>query len=298
MPGGLKAVERNSDLYDAYLPFAEVPKILRAIRRLWIHYKLPFEFIWYGKWKKNITQYNTVIIFTSELTCHFGWWIKKQNNNIRIIYWYWNKVEKHMMPDDIKGECEKWSFNLLDCEKYGLRFNHQYYFKSFLMNNENKELWDIYFIGHDHNRAEKIIKMYDYCCKEGIRTNFRIISSHKKSMIPDEIIAECDVEYDEIRKGIASSKAVLEILQERQTGCTLRAMEAVFFQKKLITDNPYIVNEAFYSEDNIFVLGKRPIDELKDFLMKDFTGYDERFIELYDVQSWMNNFMKAENTSL
>ncbi len=296
VPDDYVLLEWKKNGYNADIIYKDVNLILRLIRRILIKLNVSLCAFWYGDWKNLALEANMVIVHISPVALNVCKYINLINPKAKVIAWYWNKVNSNMLPDNIKGECDKWSFDFLNCKKYGLRFNHQYYFKSFIINNNNKELWDIYFIGHDHNRAEEIIKIYDYCCKEGIHTKFQIVSPEKKSIVPNEIVAECDIKYDEIRKDIASSKAILEILQNGQSGPTLRTMEAIFFQKRLITNNQYIINEKFYSEDNIFVLGKRPIYELKDFLMKDFAGYDERFIELYDIHSWINNFIKDENT--
>lgn len=67
-------------------------------------------------------------------------------------------------------------------------------------------------------------------------------------------------------------------------------MEALFNRKKLITNNVNIISESFYSDDKIFVIGKDPIERLKDFIYSPMTGLSDEEIEMYNVSSWFNNF--------
>ena len=41
---------------DVDITLKEQPKILRAIRRVWIKLHLPFQSMWYGNWKKTFLE--------------------------------------------------------------------------------------------------------------------------------------------------------------------------------------------------------------------------------------------------
>ena len=85
---------------------------------------------------------------------------------------------------------------------------------------------------------------------------------------------------------------MLEILKEGQTGATLRLMEALFFKKKIITTNKSVKDEPFYSPQNVFIVGERSISELETFIKSDYDASVDKYIDIYDVSSWMNNFEK------
>ena len=48
--------------------------------------------------------------------------------------------------------------------------------------------------------------------------------------------------------------------------------------------------EPFYSENNIFILGERPIDDLKSFIDSDYDHSSDEYIDKYDFNSWLRNF--------
>ena len=94
----------------------------------WIQkFKLPFQFIWYGQWKKNIKSYKTIIIFDRVLSYKIISYIKKRNPECRLIFWFWNIVKKPL-PEQYSRICEGWSFDEGDCKKYHLKRNIQFYF--------------------------------------------------------------------------------------------------------------------------------------------------------------------------
>ena len=67
-------------------------------------------------------------------------------------------------------------------------------------------------------------------------------------------------------------------------------MEAMLFQKKLITENKDVMKEEFFDPDRIFVLGERNVEEIPAFLGKTFKSYNQETIDRYDVKQWIDNF--------
>ena len=119
----------------------------------------------------------------------------------------------------------------------------------------------------------------------------------KSDIIPEEIKSPW-IEYKEICRNIARSKAILEIVREGQSGATIRLMEALFFGKKLVTNNNLVKKEEFYNKENIFLLGDRPLEELKEFLNGEFVPFAPELLNKYDVKQWMQNFRKKETKNM
>ena len=271
--------------------FKRVSKLWRGIRRLWIKLHLPGEFIWYGNFGKKVANMDIVVFHISGLNMNLPRYINRINPNAKVIAWYWNIVDKTTLPSDIKGDCELWSFDPEDCKKYGMHFNHQYYFKSLVLPSQKPE-WDVYFVGNDHGRSEAILSAWAEFSRPRYKSLFQVVSPLSKE-IPETIISSY-VSYDVIRQNISKSHAILELVKEGQTGATLRVMEAVFFQKKLITNNPLVKEEPFYNPQNIFILGERPNEELDSFIHSPLSHYSKSILDKYDVKQWLDNFARAE----
>lgn len=152
---------------NADIIFSPKPKILRAIRRIWTDGFLPGDEFWYGDWKNDLEKYDTVILHASERTRRIPTYIHKRKPSMRIIYWYWNRVNADSRPELAWDKnIEPWSFDKDDCVQYGMKQNIQYYQYPSDVKNEPIE-YDLYFIGHDHNRAAQILQIQQEAEKTG-----------------------------------------------------------------------------------------------------------------------------------
>lgn len=267
---------------NAAIIFKPIPKLWRGVRRIWADGILPGCQLWYGEWKNNIEKYDTVIIHADVRTRTVPQFIHKVKPSMRIIYWYWNPVCSRTLPSLTKdNQIECWSFDSNDCNTYRMKKNIQYYYcvQSFI---GLPIEYDIYFVGHDKGRREEIDKLINLFSLYNLSSRLDLL---KES---DPIIP-----YQVVQKRISKCKAILEVNQSGQVGYTLRALEALFYEKKLITTNQLIEKEPFYRPENIFIIGKDDIREIGNFMnteMKDVSQYKNQF----DIDTWFTNFFREE----
>lgn len=261
--------------------FKNISKPLRAIRRV-VATNLPANFLagWLNDWKNELDKYETIIIHTSELTNHLPEYIHRINPQIRIIYWYWNPVNNHTLPRLVTdSNVEFWTFDKGDQKKYHMKFNIQYYTGTTNIQKENVK-YDVYFIGHDKGRKKKINDILKKIKNAGLKYKVDILSDNSKRYIS----------YNIVKKRIMAAKAILEVNQKGQTGYTLRALESLFLEKKLITTNKSIVNENFYSSKNIFVVDSDDWGKLPSIITSPYDKTVNHFKNKYDINAWFSNF--------
>lgn len=183
-----------------------------------------------------------------------------------------------------------------DAKNYNFRYVNQFY-RDYDGNIE--ELidpalkTDMFFIGQDKNRANKILELLNEAEKQQLNPAFFILKG--KHTTHNERLEKCYIEknvpYNEVLRYIANSKCLVEILQEGQTGMTLRAIEALFFKKKLITNNKYIANEPFYHRNNVYILGDdKERRSLKEFIESESQEIGDDIIDIYRVETFMKQF--------
>lgn len=269
------------DGLHADILFSPVVKIQRMVRRLWLNFFLPGYSLWFGAWKKKLTHYETVIIHASELTRTVPNYIHKMKPSMRIIYWYWNPVNAKSLPQLTKNsKIECWSFDKYDCAKYNMKQNIQYYYDQTQDDLHKAEiLYDVYFVGHDKGRSEKLHEIHEYIDAIGLNVKIDLVDDSSPN-----------VPYAEVQKRIRKCRAILEVLQDGQVGCTLRALEALFYRKKLITTNFNIVNEDFYNSDNIFIYGKDDLNRLPQFISGVYNLESDKYREQHTIDAWISNF--------
>ena len=126
----------------------------------------------------------------------------------------------------------------------------------------------------------------------GIAIDFHIISMNCNDT--RKYIEKTYMEYSEVMSHIRKSKVVVEIVQDGQNGLTARALEAMFFETKLITNNREICNFNFYNDNNIFIIGEDNNDRLDAFLHTPFQPIEKEVLYQYDANGWLDNFMRRK----
>lgn len=291
----LQEWEKNGVKVDLSLKKCNI--FLRAIRRFWVKFHLPFQSIWYGDWKRNLSEYHTILLHGSWLVEGIPHWIrkkaKKSKEDLRIIWWYWNRVVSIDHPDKISDDdCEKWSFDQKNCKEYNMNFNTQYYFQSMKMLEQSSIKNDIYYLGSDGGRLPMLMGLYQQFEQMNLKVDYNILAT-KHTMYYEKYphcFIENKIEYKENLRHIGECKAILEIIREGQSGQTLRPLEALFHQKKLITNDSNIDSMVYYHPDNIFILGKNEIDQLPEFLEKPYHPIPQHIIDIYESEAWLKRF--------
>lgn len=266
---------------------------LRVIRKIHLLSIIPFKSIWYSKCiNEKKTFYDVVVLFDSILSENALSIVQSNFRDSRLIFWYWNLVKKNTDPKIIrKYNYELWTFDEIESSKYNLKFNTQFYYPRYIENFPNKT--DVFFIGRDFNRINKLFDLQSLFDKLGIVYNFIIVKSNRYSFLRKRNKSETSkiVSYSKVIEHISESSCILELNQSNQVGLTIRALEALFYSKKLITDNANIMKYDFYRSDNIFIIGKDNYDDLISFVRSPYCSVDQAIINNYSLNSWISRFI-------
>ena len=171
------------------------------------------------------------------------------------------------------------SFDFCDARKYGLAYTGQYFCyppESLRL----PEASDCFFCGLPKNRKDVLDEIRRLMEAKGFVCDFVIPAA------PSEKIT-----YPEYLRRLSRSRCVVDICQEGQTGLTRRPLEALFYGKKLITNNERITEFDFYNPNNVFIFGKDSIDALDKFMQTQFTEIPREVKDKYDINRWIRQFL-------
>ena len=98
------------------------------------------------------------------------------------------------------------------------------------------------------------------------------------------------ISYEEVLDKSSKCSVIVDIVKEGQSGLTLRVLEALFFGKKLITNNKNICTCDFYRSDNVFIVGVDNWDDFKMFLGSELLQIPNNVKNKYLLETWVNNF--------
>jgi hypothetical protein len=236
-------------------------------------------------WKNHVTYYDLFIIAASKYGLEIAKYIRARSDQ-KIIHWYWNPVDTDVNPDRIKGyDCEFYSFDQADCMRYGMKYIYPYYFATIQLP-PNKLTYDIYFVGADKGRLKQLLQLKKDFESQGLHVEYHITQKLKSPNTLNYAYRE-EIPYRRVLEEISKCRAILDYVQAGQTGLTQRPLEALFHKKKLITNDININRHDFYNQNNIFILGKDNIGNLKEFLDAPYVEVDRKIIEKYDFGSWI-----------
>lgn len=262
-----------------------ISKILKLLRKITVKNSFFRRFIWLQPWYSRIHLYEKVILIAINGIDDIFIDIRKKKIENKIIIFFWDPVFR--VSECLNNSFDKWSFDNLDCAKFNLRFNTTFFFRDLVIqftSSTNLIKYEIYFVGRDKGRKHYLDFLKSSFENIGLRVYMRVGEDnfHKS----DESSA-----YEKNLIDLQLTMSILDIAQDGQSGLSLRVMESIFFKKKLITTNRYIVDAPFYNTNNIFVLTHDNLIQLPEFLNKPYEDTDwEKFVGYYDAVAWLNRF--------
>lgn len=259
--------------------------------------KIMFRIV-FSNWFKLLKKVDTVIIFDGEKDPLILKMIHNLYPTKRLLVWYWNSIGGDIVsPDNFNRKyTELWSFDPQNCKDYNLKYNVQFYPLENVINNANiSSDIDLLYVGADktQERINILEKIKKVCLKGKINFLFYLVKQSKEN-IKTSIAYYPLLKYPQVLQLINRSSAILDITKNNQSGLTLRPLEALFFNKKLVTNNEDIIYHKIYklNSANIYILGKEK-KSLKEFielpLNKSNTAQLKKY---YSFDTWLSNFFK------
>lgn len=250
-------------------------------------------------------QYDYVLIVKCDMTPVSSLkHIRALYPNAKICLMLWDSVE------NIPGIVEKFkffdtchSFDMDDCKKYSdFKFRPLFYSDEFKKNKTDKAdfKYDISFIGTIHSDRFKVIKtvqniamdrglsiyFYNYLQSRFIYYFYRLTKSEFKGTKETDFSFK-KMNSDEIATIVSQSKIVLDIQHPKQTGLTMRTIEMIGMNKKLITTNKAILNYNFYNPKNISIIDRNNVILDDDFLDANYEPLTENIYDYYSLEKWI-----------
>lgn len=211
--------------------------------------------------------FDTLYIINKHRKCQVVVWIwnkRKQKKSIsKSIYFLYLKVIKAKVI----------TFDGNDADKYGIDFYPQVYNENILDDEQlgNESQVDVSFVGADKGRYNKIIDISRILEDKGVSLSVKVISD-RNSPKKGRYLQEKLISYEDNLKTLYDSKCILDINVIEQSGLTVRLIEALFANRKVITDNSNVMDYDIYNSNNIFILGVDDYERLNEFIDTPFDA--------------------------
>lgn len=308
-------IKSKLEQMGAYVDLYDERSVTKAINRALLKY-VPD--IYNSKTKK---YYDSIISQNLEKNYHFVFIVKcdmitneileklrNNYNNAVFCLYLWDSIK------NIKGVTGKFKYfdRVLSFDRQDANSNPLIKFRPLFYTDDYKKeetylehyKYDITFCGTIHSDRYKVIKeviekcsklkmkyyMFCYLQSKFVYYIYKLIKkefrhSNKEFFSFDKKASK------EISDIIDNSKIILDIQHPNQTGLTIRTIEMIGMNKKLITTNAEIKHYDFYHPNNILVIDRNNIRIPIEFLEAKYEKLDVDIYRKYSIEAWINDIL-------
>ena len=237
--------------------------------------------------------------------------LKHNQKNATFILYSWDSLQNYRDKEILLPLFDRaFSFDKRDTIKYEkLNFLPLFYIPLYANTSiaKNEMVYDLCFIGTGHsdryaivkeieNKIEKSeLKIYSFFYLQS-KIIFLIRKIFDKKMREAKMsdFSFSSLSQKQVLDKILKTNVIIDIEHERQTGLTMRTIEALGCRKKLITTNANIKEYDFYNENNICIINRNNITIDKDFFLSKYNELDKKIYEKYSLQSWLKTIFSRK----
>jgi len=190
-------------------------------------------------------------------------------------------VGKRLMPSFDEKKAKQifdgiYTINVMDAEKYGFRRIHSFCSQYPVETDSNDEKSDIVFVGVVKDRLDTVRRAYEKFTAAGLKCDFLLVSHVPLENVPEGIVVQNKgIPYSEMLRRTVNSRCVLEVTQKGTDALTSRCLEALCYNKKLISDN-FRLKETEYYDPHYMCLFK-DIDDVDPAFIKEDVEVDYNY---------------------
>lgn len=307
---------KNVEYIEEFLPWSKKKLIIMKLFRE-LHKTFPknkflkklYDKVASLEYKKTLNSYNIkfdyfLVVSSGKFTEGFIKELKKKNPNIKTILFLWDKLSYTSWGQHIDAFDYVFTFDRNDHKKYGYFFRPTFYTGI----NLNKEVnfkdrkYGLYYIGHlrDLERYKFIFRLSNYMKKTNLNFFTKLYSKKKKEMavLPKNydknLITHTRVSFYDDLENTRNTRVILDLSYGEQIGLTLRCLNAIESNTKILTNNKDIINYDFYNEKNIKIV--KNIDEIEKIDIKFFEEEPEKIPEdikyKYSIDGFIDDIME------
>ncbi|MET0384231.1 MAG: hypothetical protein ABW032_12495 [Burkholderiaceae bacterium] len=223
----------------------------------------------------------------------------------RQVVWLWNPIRnyrgnalsrlwyRHWIG---RSGMQAYTFDPADARDHGLRLAPQVYRRvtpdDLPAPHGEAPRRDVYFLGIDKGRLPALQALKADFDRIGLSSHFHVVADKRRRYREGDRawLASRWLPYDENLRQVFESRALLELLQSTQSGPTIRSMEALFLNRKLITNNRSLRETPLYHPSRIFILGQDDMAGLRHFIDGPIEPPAAAVLRAHDIQFWIRRF--------
>lgn len=263
------------------------------------YFDLPLKSMWRRRYSIENVEYKSVntyyiILFDNTLARYTPKCIKEfkeRYSNVVVVLFLDNAMYKkeRLIKEHLKNIDLIYTNNKYDADKYGFKYVFNIIPTVFGDKNKKNDI-DVFYVGNAYDRIDKIHAVYDRLEELGLRVIMYISGvkvgnkSKRKGITYNQSLS-----YHDVIEYYNRSVCLLEVVGEKPTMLTMRMMEALTRNKKLITNHPLIKENEFF--DSRYILLFNEPNEINAEFFKSNTEVKYNFENKYTPELFLQRIV-------
>lgn len=289
--------ENPDSIYKHYsYIYAHHPRLKEWLNRRYYFNKLP----------RLIKEKDYVIVIKgSSLTLEIMTMLKeKASPSCKFIMYQWDSVKINSIALEIAHFFDKIAtFDMADAKEYHWKYRPLFYIDYLIKNNMRDN--DFLYIGSLHTKRAALLQKLKIIAEQGKYKCKLLLRVSRFSYLKQKYIDKSEdmlgvqkedfafkaVSLQSVYKLYSRTKVVVDYANLDQNGLTMRTIEALGSQCKLITNNFNVKHTDFYDENNILVYEGIDISIPKSFVESPYKQIDRRTYHNYSINKWLEDLL-------
>lgn len=220
----------------------------------------------------------------------------------KLVFYTWDSIENKPFSKrnlSLYDHCA--TFDPVDAKKYGMYFRPLFYTEGFDKPADTVYKYDLSFIGTVHSDRFRIVNalveqlpsimrtfVYLYLQAPWMYDFRRIFTNTIDGARRDDFRFE-PLSKEMVQATFFSSRAVLDIEHAKQCGATMRTMEALGSNRKMVTTNASLREYDFYNPLNIHIVDRKSPRLEQEFLLSPYQTVPEYIRQKYSIHHWISD---------
>ncbi len=166
--------------------------------------------------------------------------------------------------------------------------------------------FDWCFIGTIHSDRHRVIHRLRQRCGRQAKTFvfayfqsplmllIRLLVDWTLWIAPKGTLSTKQMPATEVAQKVENSRAVLDVEHPRQRGFTMRTIETLLAEKKLVTTNKYILTSNLYHPSRVVLINRTAPDIPAKFLDQPYLGVPDSLRNYYSCEGWVSELLELQ----
>ncbi len=254
------------------------------------------------------TPYDYILVIKGEsMSSKTIKYLKHLHPQAQCVIYHWDSIANNANALRILPLFDRaFSFDRNDCRQFGMTFLPLFYMQEYAdLAKESRPMdYDLLFVGTTHSDRYSLVNAvtrqidtwggryftYFFFPSKILYYKMRLLDRHLRGTHARDFHFKA-LGKQEVFDLFARTKATIDIQHPRQTGLTMRCIEALGAKKKLITTNAQIKEYDFYREQNILVIDRHHPVVPAEFFNTAYEELPETIYRKYSLENWLHTVL-------